>query len=118
MEKVKIKSATIKKTGTSPAGKSWTIRRIMLEDGREGDSFDEFVIEEECQIEITPNENPDYLPNFKKIKEPPKKDTVGIDISFEKKKCALNNTVQMRIHSIVDDEHLKECFDKFVKLLS
>ena len=56
METVKIKSCVVKTQGTAKStGKPYTIYKVVLEDERTGQSFEQ--LEGECQIEI---ESKDY----------------------------------------------------------
>jgi hypothetical protein len=67
MEQVTIQSVTAKKTGAKN-GKPWTISEVTTSDGRKFDTFDTFTAGESANVDITPNANPQYIPNIKRAK--------------------------------------------------
>lgn len=116
MEKVKVKSSTIKKQGEKN-GKKWTIYEVTLEDGRKGDCFDEMVAGQEYEIEIKANSNPQYNPSFALVKEQ-KKGFAPRDYTFDKKRVALECAVSMTVNKAIPLEKLAETRDKFFAYLN
>ena len=116
MEKVKIKSVKLKKEGTKN-GKAWKIYEVQLEDGRTGDSFNEFKEGEECEIEVKPNSNPQYNPNFEKVGA---KKGFGApkDYTFEKKRVALECAVALINGGHIKIDQLESCRDRFFTYLN
>ena len=123
MEKVKVKSTKIKKEGEKN-GKKWIIREVEVEklsDGHlvKGDSFDEFKEDEECEIEIIPNQNSQYNPTFKKAgSSAGGKKGFTKDYTFEKRKTALECAVQMCVAGKVTPDQLVATRDKFFEYLN
>ena len=116
MEKVKVKSCTIKKNGEKN-GKKWTIHEVTLEDGRKGDSFDEMKEGGEYEIEVKANSNPQYNPSFILHKEQ-KKGFPQRDYTFDKKKSALELAVSFVVNKVVGADKLNETRDKFFAYLN
>jgi len=112
MEKVKVKSCTIKKSGEKN-NKKWTIHEVTLEDGRKGDSFDEMKEGQEYEIEVKANANAAYNPSFILQKEQ-KKGFPQRDYTFEKKRAALEFSVSMAINKLIDAKAIREQADRFV----
>lgn len=115
-EKVKVKSLTIKKEGMKD-NKAWKITEVTLEDGRKGDSFQEFKEGEECEIEVKPNSNPNYNAQFTKVM-PKKAGFAPKDYTFEKKRVALECTVSLIASGKVEMKNMEECRNKFFNYLN
>lgn len=114
MEKVKVKSATVKRKGPRKDGKGeYTLYEVTLEDGRKGDCFDEMKVGMEYEIEIKANANSAYNPSFILQKEQ-KKSFPQRDYTFEKKRAALEFSISMAINKIIDPKSIREQADKFV----
>lgn len=64
--KIQIVSVTPKKQGVKN-GKAWTISEVETVEGNKYDTFDSFT-EGEYDVIVTPNENPKYNANIKKVK--------------------------------------------------
>lgn len=123
-EKVKVKSITIKKEGMKD-NKAWKITEVTLEDGRKGDSFQEFKEGEECEIEVKPNSNPQYNPTFVKITEKQPTTTTNevsvtsrefylpLQVSWVEQsglsEADFNREVSFAIQHIQKNPYLKEC---------
>jgi hypothetical protein len=114
--KAKVVSVKIKKTGNKN-GKPWTIREIELDNGRKGDSFDEFTEGEDVEVEATPNSNIEYNDTFKKVGASAKKPFTK-DWTFEKKRVALECATSLVAAGKVDMKNLVECRDKFFTYLN
>ena len=117
MEKVKVKSSTIKKQGEKN-GKKWTIYEVILEDGRKGDSFDEMKDGQEYELEIKPNSNPQYNPAFILPKEQKKGGFAPRDYTFDKRRVALECAVSMANNKLINLDKLTETRDKFFAYLN
>lgn len=115
MEKVKVKSVEIKE-GTKN-GKNWKIFKVLLEDGRKGDCFDEMKEGMEYEIEIKPDANPNYSPKFILQKEQ-RKGFATKDYTLEKRKVALELAVSMVVAKITPADKTKEQADKFFAYLN
>ena len=119
MEKVIISDVIVKKSGTKADGAAWTISTVHLTDGRKGDSFDSFVKGEECYITITPNpKNDKWNPNFKKVPLKDQPQEIKSDSNFEIRKCALEQSVALAVHSAIEVAQITKSFHRFVNLLS
>lgn len=116
MEKVKVKSSTIKKQGEKN-GKKWTIYEVILDDGRKGDCFDEIKDGQEYEIEIKANSNPQYNPSFALVKEQ-KKGFAPRDYTFDKRRVALECAVSCVVNKVVGPDKLNETRDKFFAYLN
>ena len=120
MEKVKVKSVKVKKEGVKN-GKAWKIYEVQLEDGRTGDSFNEFKEGEEVEIEIKPNANAQYAPNFKRVDASGgTKKGFGApkDYTFEKKRVALECAVALINGGHIKIDQLESCRDRFFTYLN
>lgn len=116
MEKVKVKSCTVKKSGEKN-GKKWTIYEVTLEDGRKGDCFDDLKGGQEYEIDIKPNANPTYNPSFTVQKEQ-KKGFAQRDYTFEKKRAALEFAVSLAANKLIGLDSLNATRDKFFAYLN
>lgn len=116
IEKVKVKSCSVKKSGEKN-GKKWTIHEVTLEDGRKGDSFDEMKEGHEYEIEIKPNANPSYNPSFVLQKEQ-RKNFPQRDYTFEKRRAALEFSVSLACNKLIDAKLIKEQADRFLAYLN
>lgn len=65
--KIQVVSVTPKKQGVKN-GKAWTISEVETVEGNKYDTFDSFDIGE-YEVTVTPNENPKYNANIKKVKQ-------------------------------------------------
>lgn len=117
MEKVKVKSCTIKKSGKKN-NKKWTIHEVTLEDGRKGDSFDEMKEGQEYEIEIKANSNPSYNPSFTIQNKEQKKGFAPKDYTFEKKRTALELAIVMLNNKHILIDKLNDTRDKFFAYLN
>ena len=117
MEKVKVKSSTIKKQGVKD-NKAWTIYEVTLEDGRKGDSFNEMKEGQEYEIEVKANSNPQYNPSFIIPKEQKKGGFAPRDYTFDKRRVALECAVSMANNKLIALDKLTETRDKFFAYLN
>lgn len=116
MEKVKVTSSIVKKSGEKN-GKKWTIYEVTLSDGRKGDSFDEMKEGQEYEIEVKPNSNPQYNPSFIVAKEQ-KKGFAPRDYTFDKRRVALECAISLINSKLIGLDKLTETRDKFFAYLN
>ena len=113
MEKIKVKSVSVKKQTDT-----YTIREVVCEDGRRLDTFDDLKEGQEYSGDVVPNSNDKYNANFKLPKEgkggkfPPR------DYTFDKRRVALECAVQMCCAGKVTADQLTATRDKFYEYLN
>lgn len=109
MEKINVISCTVKMEKPE-----FTVYEIKTSDGRTFQSYKEFESGEH-EVEITPNKNPAYPANIKKVSAKPKFGGGVKDYTFEKRKAALEIAASLVSGKSLESEKFwafaDKCFD-------
>lgn len=65
---IQVTAVSVKRTGTGKNGKPYTIREVTVSNGNKYDSFDEFEIGKEYQVDIKPNSDSRYSDSISKVR--------------------------------------------------
>lgn len=106
---IKIQSCKEKKKTDT-----YCIYDVVDSEGKHYDCFEELKPETTYSVEITPNGA--YNPKIKVVKD--KKQVLAKDYAYEKRRSALDFTVQLIIAGKVELKQLESCRDKFFNYLN